>query len=348
MTRSSLPPLVLLLLAGCAGPEVGPAPGPDDPISATPEAWTWIGFPASQCGDGTPTGIGVNPTARSSDVVVYLQGGGACWDGNCIPLVEGGYVAIAYGAEQFSGEPLRAGPAFDRTNAANPWRDASFVFVPYCTADLHAGDAEQDYLWLTTSLTLRHAGRANLAAYLRRLAPTFPGSRRVYLIGSSAGGYGAQLDYEAVAAAFPDAEVHLLADAAQAVPPHDPALWGTWQSTWGLALPAGCAGCAADPGALVSYLATAWPARRFGLLASTQDAVLTAYLGYPADGSFEVATKALLTDYDLTLNARYFALTSTQHTMLGDLSTTGAGGVSLSTWLTQWYTGDVAWASIGP
>jgi hypothetical protein len=342
------PSLLLALLAACAGPEVGPAPGPDDPIAAPAERWTWVGFPAATCGDGTPTGIGVNPSSRSTDVVVYLQGGGACWDGNCVPLSQQGYVALTYGVDQFSREPLLSGAAFDRANPATPWRGASFVFLPYCTADLHAGDAVRDYLWVPTSLTVHHAGRANLAAFLRRLAPTFPGARRIYLVGSSAGGYGAQLDYEQVVAAFPDAEVHLLADGAQLVPPHDPALWATWLSTWDLALPAGCTACATDPGALVTWLSSGHPTRRFGLLASTQDGVLTAYLGYPADGSFEAATQTLLTSrYDPPSNACYFALASTRHTMLGDLSLTSAAGVPLSTWLGRWYSGD-AWASTGP
>ena len=342
-------PLLALLLAACAGPTVGPAAGPDDPISAPAGHWTWTGFPASVCGDGTPTGLGVNPSTASSDVVIYLQGGGACFDELCVPAVQAGAVRMAYGVEQFGQEPEIAGPAFDRANTLSPWRAASFVFVPYCTGDLHAGDATRSYLFQTTSITVRHAGRANLAAFLRRLAPTFPGARRVYLTGSSAGGYGAQLDYEAVAAAFPEAEVHLLADGAQLVPPHDPALWDTWQATWSLALPAGCAGCAAGPDALASYLAAAYPARRFALLASTQDEVLWPYLGYPDASTFDTATKALLTNrYDPTSNARYFALASTQHTMLGDLSTPSAGGPTLSVWLDRWYRGDALWASTGP
>jgi hypothetical protein len=340
---------LLLLLAACAGPDIGPAPGPDDPISEVAEKWSWVGFPDSVCGDGTPTGLGVNPTARSTDVVVYLQGGGACFDETCVPAVQLGLVRMAYGVDQFGREPELAAPAFSRTNLASPWRDASFVFVPYCTGDLHAGDEVQTYLHQTTSLVVHHAGRTNLAAYLRRLAPTFPGARRVYLIGSSAGGYGAQLDYQAVAAAFPAAEVHLLADGAQLVPSHDPDRWTTWVTTWGLSLPAGCAGCATDPGALVGFLSAAAPGRRLALLASTQDAVLSAYLGYPDAAGFEAATRALLADrYDPTANARYFALASTQHTMLGNLSTTSAAGVPLSTWIGRWYAGDAAWASTGP
>jgi len=344
------PALLALLLAACAGPEVGPAPGPDDPIAASTGQWTWVGFPASVCGNGAPTGIGVNLATRSTDVVVYLQGGGACWDGaTCIGLGAAANVTTGYGVGEFVAEPALSAAAFDRTNPLSPWPDASYVFVPYCTGDLHAGDAVRSYLWLTSSLTVHHAGRTNLVAYLRRLAPTFPGARRIFVTGSSAGGYGAQLGYQAFADAFPGAEVHLLADGAQLVPSHDPALWTSWRSTWNLSLPAGCTECAADPGALAGFLSAGHPTRRFALLASTQDAVLSLYLAYPADGSFEAATRALLTGrYDPTSNARYYALASAQHTMLGDLAPGNAAGAPLSAWLGRWYEGDAAWASSGP
>lgn len=76
MTR--LPSLACaIMLFACGGPAVGPRTGPDDPIVAPAERWTWVDFPETFCGDGSPTGLGVNLTGRSDDVVVYFQGGGA-------------------------------------------------------------------------------------------------------------------------------------------------------------------------------------------------------------------------------------------------------------------------------
>ena len=49
---------------------------------------------------------------------------------------------------------------------------------------------------------VNHKGAANVRAYLARLAQTFPGSRRIWLTGTSAGGYGVQLNYHRFAAAF--------------------------------------------------------------------------------------------------------------------------------------------------
>ncbi len=40
------------------------------PIVAPNEQWTWVDFPNSECGTGTPTGIGVILNNRSTDVIV--------------------------------------------------------------------------------------------------------------------------------------------------------------------------------------------------------------------------------------------------------------------------------------
>lgn len=346
MTRAPFLACAVVLLA-CGGPAVGPPAGPDDPITAPAEQWTWVDVPGSACANGQPTGLGVNLTARSSDVVVYFQGGGACWSAEtCLGLPPTAVnLSTGYGAAAFAAEPARAAAAFDR--GASPFRGASFVFLPYCTGDLHAGDSLKVYTLAGTTRALRHAGAHNTALFLRRLAATFPGARRVFVTGSSAGGYAAQLNYPRFAAAFPAAEVHALADGAQLVEPTG-SRYADWQAAWGWTPPAGCAACATQVAALPGWLAATWPDRRFALLASTRDSVLPLFFGYADLASFDLATRALLTDqYDPTANARYFALASTQHTMLGDLTVT-SGGVGLATWLARWYSGDPAWQSAGP
>ncbi|WP_437852784.1 hypothetical protein [Sorangium sp. So ce363] len=44
------------------------------------ENWTWVPFSNAFCANGDAAGIGVNLTGKSKRVVVYLEGGGACWD----------------------------------------------------------------------------------------------------------------------------------------------------------------------------------------------------------------------------------------------------------------------------
>jgi len=355
-TRSAagLPALAaLLLLAACGSPAVG-GPTADAPISAPNEQWTWIDFPDAVCGSGQATGLGVNKTDRTTDVVIYLMGGGACWsEETCVtnPVASflDGFTGFhfAFASIGFTNTPL------DRNLAGNPFAGASFAFIPYCTGDLHAGDAVTTY----GTRTIHHAGHANTAAFLRRLAPTFTGARRIFLVGSSAGGYGAQLNYEAVVAAFPEAQVHLLADGAQLVAPAG-ALWDAWKAAWNTPLPEACAACASEPGALVSYLATTFPSRRFGLLASMQDDVLRGYFGYDGAG-FSAVTQSLLdaaytaggTPWPEGGNARFFALDTARHTMLDLLMTTvgpAPQNVPLVDWVTAWRDGTPGWVNVGP
>jgi Pectinacetylesterase len=345
LVRLATPLLLLgaLLSAACGTADPAPPPAPSGPITAAPETWTWVAFAGSACGNGSSTGLGVNLTSHSRDVVVYFQGGGACWDAfTCIRLRTADNLETGYGPVQFAVEAMLTAAPFDRGNAGNPFKDASFVFIPYCTGDLHDGTVVNDY----GGTRVHHVGGLNTGLFLERLAATFPGGRRVYVTGSSAGGYAAQLNYSRFADAFPLAEVHALADSAQAVQPISPS-YPALLATWKALVPAGCTGCSTDLTALPAWLASTYPAGRFALTAYMQDATLSAFMGYSGAG-MKVATQSLLdTRYAPTANARWFAIDDTAHTMLGDL-TTPSNGVTLQDWLARWYSGDPSWAGVGP
>src|SRR5690349_6763166 len=68
----SAPPLDL----SAPPPDLSP---PGTPITAPPGQWTWVDFPDAVCDDNSPTGIGVN-LANNKNLLVYFEGGGACWD----------------------------------------------------------------------------------------------------------------------------------------------------------------------------------------------------------------------------------------------------------------------------
>lgn len=364
--RLLLPVLLLALLAACGGtpstpldagatdagapavdagrpgyPDAGPA------IAAPAETWTWVDFPDTTCGNGQPTGLAVNLTSRSQDVLVYFQGGGACWDkATCLQLQTAINIDTGYTTASFAAEPEVQAAYFSRADATNPVKDASYVFVPYCTGDIYAGDAVQSYDPANPTLQVHHRGARNVQAYLRRLVTTFLAATRVWVTGSSAGGYGAQVNYSRFATAFPDAEVAMLADGAQTVQPSG-ARWTTMTTAWNAQFPAACPACATDFPSLADYLFTTFPHGRFALLASDQDQTLRTFFGYtPAD--FAVQTNALLTTrYDPRPNAKYFFLQhSAQHTMLGQYDTEAIGSVTLKAWLGQWARGDAGWASV--
>lgn len=318
------------------------------PINVPAETWSWVEFPDSACGNGAPTGIGVNLTGRSQDILIYLEGGGACWNAlTCYTVASAINISTGYNQASFSTENIIKAPLFSRTDATNPFRDATYVFVPYCTGDLHSGDAVQTYDGSQPTKQTFHKGARNLEAFLHRLTATLPGAQRVWLSGSSAGGYGAQIQYHRVAAAWPQAQVHVLADGAQVIQPAG-TLWHDMAVAWNLQAPPGCAACGTDFTALNDYNFTTWPTRRFALLAADQDKTLRTYFNYTAT-DFAAATNAMLAaKYDPRANAKYFELqNSQQHTMLGSYTTLvhPTTGVSLKTWIGWWATGDAAWVN---
>src|SRR5262245_18230366 len=121
------------MLAACGGSRVDGGP---PTLGTTPKEWVYVPGDGARCMTDTPTGVGRN-LRTSGDLVIYLEGGGACFnDDTC------GHVAhpSGWGASEFA---VNIGPynigIFDRLDDANVMRDATYVFVPYCTGDVHAG-----------------------------------------------------------------------------------------------------------------------------------------------------------------------------------------------------------------
>ena len=68
------------------------------PITAADKTWTWVDFPGAKCRDGSDTGIGVNFNAASDKVMIYMEGGGACYN-----AITCGTNPAKYGAADFTG-----------------------------------------------------------------------------------------------------------------------------------------------------------------------------------------------------------------------------------------------------
>ena len=262
--------LALLCCSACV-PAIGASTGP---IVAPAGAWSWVEFDDTRCANGSPTGLGINTREGASDVVISLMGGGACWDaGSCFFVKSAWNIDFGYGNAQFSGERFRSIPLFDR--AVSPFADASFVYLPYCTGDLHLGTTTQTYV---QGRPTSHVGAQNLDAFLKRLAPTFVNARRVFVIGTSAGGFGAQMNAWRFKGAFPTAEVHVLADSAAMVMPAG-TRWSEWFAAWKPELPPGCSGCSETTTACIDAARRELKGGRLALVTSTEDGLLSTFTG---------------------------------------------------------------------
>ena len=317
------------------------------PLSAPEGTWTWIPLPGTTCGDGSTAGIGVNLATDSPDLMVYMEGGGACWDAQtCFVLNAASQIAAPYTATIFEKDvaTLDASGLFSRTDAASPFAGASFAYVPYCTGDVHAGTTVQTYTVNGQSKTVHHTGGLNAQVIVDRLHATLPNVSRVWLVGSSAGGYGATLNQGRYAGAWPAAAIEVLQDSAPFVDVMA-GRYPLWQQAWGIALPPGCTACGTSFPAVIDALVAAYPATRLGLLTYDEDATVKSFFAYA--GSLIPAIDSLLANQYAHPNTHAFVLPGPNHVMLGNYQTLAAAdGTTLKSWVAQWATGDPAWKTV--
>jgi hypothetical protein len=246
------------------------------PIDALDKQWTWVPFPDSSCRDGSNAGVAVNFNGARDDLMIFLEGGGACFEGlSCL--------ANPATAQQ---KPRADVGIFDRTNTANPLRDFNFVYVPYCTGDVHAGTNANAAVPGVLG-TQKFVGRLNMEAYLKRVVPTFKNAKRVVLTGISAGGFGAASNAVLVQRAFPDVKVTLIDDSGPPMSSKVVAscLQKQWRELWGLdkSILADCGSdCPKQDDFLFDYalhLAKTYSDRSAGLIETAQDGVISGFFG---------------------------------------------------------------------
>jgi Pectinacetylesterase len=198
-------------LAACGGDEdrgagetTAPAPAAEPPTDAT---WERV-VPGGdcQCSDGSEFSFWVRE-ASARKVLFFLEAGGACFSAaTCAPERD----LYSTGVEDPPG-----GGIFDFADERNPFADYSVVYVPYCTADAHIGNATVEY---APGLTIRHKGYANGTAALDHLVATFPHATAVVVAGESAGSIAAPLYAGLVSDRLPGARITVLADGSGAYP----------------------------------------------------------------------------------------------------------------------------------
>jgi hypothetical protein len=336
-----------LALAACGKPSAEPA-------------FAFAAVPGMACADGSATGIGVS--RGTSDVLLFLDGGGACWDACHCEASPG-----PFGPEQLAlGQAgALAGTILDRTLAGNPFVRFTMVFVPYCTGDVHAGDAVQAYPAMGATCaatgTWRHHGHRNLGAALAWVDANLPRPTRIVVAGSSAGGFGSLLAYDLVRARWPDGSIPpvtaaLLDDSGPTFEPAtvdtpglSPTLTSAWWDSWGLdsTVTPVCPTCSGDLSTIWSTLSARYPSDRFALLSTTNDPTIEGFFELlPQD--FGTALGALAADLDAPPKMASFRSATPGHALLASPATYRAGTTPLLSWLDPIAVGTGAFVSAGP
>ncbi len=196
-------------------------------------------------------------------------------------------------------------------------------------------------------------GHINVLRDLDRLATTWPSLDKLVVSGSSAGGYGALINYGDARLRWPAASTrsYLIDDSG---PPlenaHRNLLLTEWYLTWGLLdwTEGLCVACIDDVSQLIPNVAQRYPDDRMSLLESEEDGTIGEF--YILDGSeFSLAITQLATDRIAPNgNFRSFYIPGPTHTMLGDPDRYKSGSTTLTTFIAQQIGDDAAWKSLAP
>lgn len=181
-----------------AADSTGPLEPPPRPAY---DEWLKIELPDTVCGNGTQYKFFVNYHEGVDDLMVLFEPGGGCWDFDSCSGREG--VLGAANPDGIPDDHLEGPiglhtPLLNRYVDENPIPDWNMVFVPYCTGDVHTGNAVETYvdqLGKEPDLEYHHAGHANVQAVTGWIAEQFPTIPRLFVTGCSAGGAGSLANY---------------------------------------------------------------------------------------------------------------------------------------------------------
>lgn len=185
------------LTLDCGPRAAVPVPPLASPTQIILDSDTW----GTRCGDGSDYAFWVRPAPAGQPIdriVVFMQGGGACYDGpTCADQPAARFTSI--------NQNLPTAGIMSSTNASNPFRYWTKVYLPYCTQDLHLGGGVTNEF---DEVTVQRYGAINTRTALRyvrdmiwsHLDATDPeGYRgdgvRMLFTGGSAGGFGNAYNY---------------------------------------------------------------------------------------------------------------------------------------------------------
>ena len=135
---------------------------------------------------------------KSDDLLIFLQGGGACWSTFCLAILKAP-----------SGIPKL--DVLDPGKATNPFRTWNQVYLPYCDGSMFAGEADTDDDG-DGKVDRQQHGLRNLSAALDVAISHFPKPKRIVLAGSSGGGFGTIPAVLLVRKLWPDTPILVVQD----------------------------------------------------------------------------------------------------------------------------------------
>ncbi|NBX92847.1 MAG: hypothetical protein EB078_04960 [Proteobacteria bacterium] len=312
-------------------------------------------LPGIFCADGTPSYYTIIPRKNSENLLVFMFGGGACWDAvTCSVGMAVNLTRTLPTQDWNSGEGI-----FNHSDPENPFRDFTVVTIPYCTGDVFVGNSKIDYGKPFSTWELNHKGYENALHTLQAASEIFPDAKKVVLMGTSAGAIGAYTHMRNFDALFPNSQKYVISDAG--TPFQTPfvseetyaKVLRNWNAYKGFPVDDNNRP-AENFGAVLEFNRQHFPHIKFGLIHSYSDYVMTGFsvgLGATDYSTAVHDTIIYAADKQIGANTSYqkvFFTESWAHTLTQySLKSTESMGVRLADWLSGMLN-DGKWDNVRP
>ena len=189
---------LLLLVAGCGDNLVENTV--TNPARDSYSTWIKVQPDGIVCGNDTPFKFWVNFSQKSDNLVVVLEPGGACWDyDSCTGKngIRGAANVDGLPDDHYQLAPFIS-PFLNRDDPTSPSTDWNYVYIPYCTGDVHTGVVNRTYTDDATGATIEfhHDGHAAVVSVVDWIDQNFTHVPKMLVTGCSAGGVGAAVNYQ--------------------------------------------------------------------------------------------------------------------------------------------------------
>jgi hypothetical protein len=165
------------------------------------------------CARGTPFRYFVRPGSVNR-LVIEFRGGGACWNDLTCSISGSLFQETADADAAVLSESVGI---YQHSNPDNPFKDWHHVYIPYCTGDVHWGNADRTYGTGADAFTIHHKGAVNVRAVLDWVYENVPAPEKVFVTGCSAGAYGSILWSSHIRQHYTASDVNQLADSGAGV-----------------------------------------------------------------------------------------------------------------------------------
>jgi hypothetical protein len=270
----------------------------------------------------------------SEELLIFLQGGGACGPTSCqaVPV----------------GLPLFNVGILSTDSTSNPVADFDLGYVPYCDGTFFTGDRDLDSDGDGNNDRF-FRGIQNLSASLDVISGTYPAPTRIVLAGNSAGGFAVHYALPLVRKLYPEVPIDLINDSGVGIsnPGTQESLLEYWNSA--AFLPAGCDTCIGDDGNLTGYHQYQLYEDknvRMGFISSTGDEVVTGSSIDPAVFGAELIAAVAELEEAHPKRFRSLISFSEEHTFIIKQFDFVIGDTSVRNWVTDMLEGSEEWISV--